>query len=615
MFFEAGRIAAGDTHWARVDGDFRPVGETEFARDATFGYTASDLRAFLAERSGGALRAEDVHSVGLDDIRTGGPDRVAELLAPVRDGAWVVVNATEYADLDVVALGLQAARERGQVFLHRCGPSWMQVLAGLDAAPPLARDRIAAAAKGKRGLVVVGSHVAQTSRQVERAVELADLAVVELDARRLVDPADAAREDYLAEVTRAAAAALAEQDVLLMTSRELVRAEDPADSLRIANRVSDGLSTVVSRIRDRGLGWVVTKGGITSHEIAATGLGIRRARVEGQLFPGTVSMMRPLVAPPEVVGLPWVVFAGDVGDTDTLARVVTTMAGIGRMSALRVGWVGLGAMGAPMAACAARAGFDVVAYDVDGERRAALTREGAAAATSAAEAAKGADVLAVMVATPEQVEDVLFGAAAAADALRPGAVVLVMATVGPDAAADCAARLSERGVDLVDAPVSGGVARAATGDLLVLAAGNAAVLSRVRPLLDALAATVSVVGDDVGCRPEGQAGQPAARGRAHRGGSGGAGVRGRDGPGRAGVLGGGAARRGGVVHARRPRRADARRVLRRRAAARWTSSSRTWVLSRTRHGTRGPPCRSPPRPTSSTCAGTGPGWAGWTTHR
>jgi 3-hydroxyisobutyrate dehydrogenase/putative dehydrogenase len=168
------------------------------------------------------------------------------------------------------------------------------------------------------------------------------------------------------------------------------------------------------------------------------------------------------------------------------------------MSALRVGWVGLGAMGAPMAACAARAGFDVVAYDVDGERRAALTREGAAAATSAAEAAKGADVLAVMVATPEQVEDVLFGAAAAADALRPGAVVLVMATVGPDAAADCAARLSERGVDLVDAPVSGGVARAATGDLLVLAAGNAAVLSRVRPLLDALAATVSVVGDDVG---------------------------------------------------------------------------------------------------------------------
>jgi len=164
----------------------------------------------------------------------------------------------------------------------------------------------------------------------------------------------------------------------------------------------------------------------------------------------------------------------------------------------RVGWIGLGAMGAPMAACVARAGHQIVAFDIDSSRAQALAGDGVEAAATVADAVSGADVLVLMVATPEQVEDVLFGAAAAADALRPGAVVLVMATVGPDAAADCAARLSERGVDLVDAPVSGGVARAATGDLLVLAAGNAAVLSRVRPLLDALAATVSVVGDDVG---------------------------------------------------------------------------------------------------------------------
>ncbi len=138
------------------------------------------------------------------------------------------------------------------------------------------------------------------------------------------------------------------------------------------------------------------------------------------------------------------------------------------MSALRIGWIGLGAMGAPMAACAAGAGFDVVAYDVDAERGAAIALQGA---TSAATAAEDADVLALMVATPEQVEDVLFGAAAAADALRPGAVVLVMAAAGSDAMGTWAARLAGRGVELVDAPVSGGVARAAAGELLVLAAG------------------------------------------------------------------------------------------------------------------------------------------------
>ena len=160
------------------------------------------------------------------------------------------------------------------------------------------------------------------------------------------------------------------------------------------------------------------------------------------------------------------------------------------MSALRIGWIGLGAMGAPMAVCAAGAGFDVVAYDVDAERGAAIALQGA---TSAATAAEDADVLALMVATPEQVEDVLFGAAAAADALRPGAVVLVMAAVGPDAVGTWAARLAGRGVELVDAPVSGGVARAAAGELLVLAAGDAAALQRVRPLLDALADFVSLL--------------------------------------------------------------------------------------------------------------------------
>ncbi len=324
-FLEAGRVTAGDTHWARVDGEFLPVGETEFARDATFGYTASDLRAFVAERSGGVVRPADVHAVGLDDIRSGGPDRVAALLGDVSGGAWVVVNATEYADLEVVALGLQTARERGQVFLHRCGPSWVQVLAGLDPAAPLTADRIAGGGRTGHGLLVVGSHVAQTSRQVERAVQAADLAVVELDARRLAGGTDADREDHLADVTQRASAALAERDVLLMTSRELVRTEDPAASLAIANRVSDGLSTVVARLRGTGLGWVVTKGGITSHEVAVAGLGVRRARVEGQLFPGTVSLMRPQAAPPEVVGMPWVVFAGNVGDADTLAEVVEIM--------------------------------------------------------------------------------------------------------------------------------------------------------------------------------------------------------------------------------------------------------------------------------------------------
>ena len=160
----------------------------------------------------------------------------------------------------------------------------------------------------------------------------------------------------------------------------------------------------------------------------------------------------------------------------------------------RVGWIGLGAMGFPMAGCVARAGFDVSAYDINPARAEALTTDGVKPAASINEAANGADVLVVMVATPDQVESVLFGDDPAADALPPGAVVVVMATVGPAPVRGWAQRLGEKQVDLVDAPVSGGAVRAGAGDLLIMVGGTASAVERVRPLLDAMARTAPHVG-------------------------------------------------------------------------------------------------------------------------
>jgi len=159
-----------------------------------------------------------------------------------------------------------------------------------------------------------------------------------------------------------------------------------------------------------------------------------------------------------------------------------------------VGWIGLGAMGAPMAACIARAGHQVLAYDIDPGRAQALAPDGVKAASTVSRAARGAEVLAVMVATPAQVEAVLYGDDPAAAALPPGSVVLVMATVGPAAVQDWAIRLATQGLHLVDAPVSGGVARAAAGDLLIMVGAPEAAVLKVRPVLDAMARTAPVVG-------------------------------------------------------------------------------------------------------------------------
>jgi uncharacterized protein YgbK (DUF1537 family) len=120
---------------------------------------------------------------------------------------------------------------------------------------------------------------------------------------------------------------LSRADVLLFTSRSLIRGSDAATSLDIARHVSDAVVEVVRGVRAAKPAWVVAKGGITSHDTAVRGLEIRRAEVLGQMLPGLVSVLRPIDAAPEMIGVPYVVFAGNVGGDDTLAHVIDVLRG------------------------------------------------------------------------------------------------------------------------------------------------------------------------------------------------------------------------------------------------------------------------------------------------
>jgi 3-hydroxyisobutyrate dehydrogenase len=160
---------------------------------------------------------------------------------------------------------------------------------------------------------------------------------------------------------------------------------------------------------------------------------------------------------------------------------------------LSVGWIGLGAMGAPMALVTARAGHRVTAFDMSREALEAVAPE-VGSAGSARAAAEGADVVVIMVATGPQLDAVLFGEAGIAEVLSPQSTVLVMSTVGPRAMDEASARLLPVTSHVVDAPVSGGVARAGTGDLLVMVSGAQDDIAAARPLLDAMASNAPVVG-------------------------------------------------------------------------------------------------------------------------
>jgi uncharacterized protein YgbK (DUF1537 family) len=251
---------------------------------------------------------------------------VAEILGAVSDGAFVVINATGYADLEIVVLGLLDAEERGRSFVYRAGPSFPRALAGLEPQGPLTPSQIWPRGNpGGHGLVVVGSHVGLTSRQVAAARRRGGLAEIELHVPTLADTDR--RDTHIADTGRQVAAALASSDVLLFTSRTLLRGSDADASLALARNVSAALIDVVRTAIEVKPSWVVAKGGITSHDVAVRGLGIRRAEVIGQLLPGMVSVFRPIEAAPEAVGIPYVVFAGNVGDENTLADVIDVVGG------------------------------------------------------------------------------------------------------------------------------------------------------------------------------------------------------------------------------------------------------------------------------------------------
>ncbi|RUQ22690.1 four-carbon acid sugar kinase family protein [Kocuria sp. HSID16901] len=321
---EAGRYTKDNVHYAVVNGEHRRVEDTDFARDATFGYSHSNLAEFLEERSAGQVAAENVLSISLDDIRVGGVETVYGILRATTNRQWVVVNATEYSDMEVVSDAVTRLESEGHHFVTRCGPSFVRALAGQQSAQILdPRDITIDQNRGQHGLVVVGSHVGLTTEQLAEVQRRGGLTNIELDVEKLLDPDQ--RENHLAQSVSAIREHLAHQDVAVYTSRTLISTSDPAESLRIARSVSDAVVDVVSRTRSALPAWVVAKGGITSHEVAHRGLDIRLANVRGQFFPGQISLFDPTEAPEEVRTCPYVVFPGNVGHKEALADVIARL--------------------------------------------------------------------------------------------------------------------------------------------------------------------------------------------------------------------------------------------------------------------------------------------------
>ena len=223
-------------------------------------------------------------------------------------------------DLRALALGLEEAERRGKNLLYRVGPPFVRARIGQDIRTELSGEEAYAGHTPSEagGLIVVGSHVGVTTRQLKVLTDQHSAArIVEIDVEKLLgDEADA----YLDQTVDTVVEALHGGDVIVHTSRLLIKTDNPAESLRIARTVSAAVVAVVNRtLKTFPPRFVIAKGGITSSDVAAHGLEIRHAIVRGPMLPGIVSLWDPVDGPAK--GIPYIVFAGNVGDDESLAQV------------------------------------------------------------------------------------------------------------------------------------------------------------------------------------------------------------------------------------------------------------------------------------------------------
>jgi uncharacterized protein YgbK (DUF1537 family) len=320
-FFEGGRYTCDDIHYMYRDGAFIPVGESEFAKDATFGYRSSNLIDYVKEKSNGACTEADCISISLDELRSFDLDGITAKLESCTGFKKIIVNAMNYDDLKTFTICFLRARAHGKSFICRTAASFPKCLAGIDDIDLLGRNDIEDVNSSNGGLVVIGSHVQLSTQQLEHLCDaglplaFCEFDVSEADADGSYKSETARVADYVSVKIEAGTTA-----VVYTTRKDLSVVEaDSERRLAMSVNISDGLTAVVSLLKVRPR-YLIAKGGITSSDIATKRLGIRRAEVLGQAAKGIP--VWKCGSESRFPGMSYLIFPGNVGTPDTLKSIV-----------------------------------------------------------------------------------------------------------------------------------------------------------------------------------------------------------------------------------------------------------------------------------------------------
>ena len=315
-FFEGGRITRDSIHYLIIDGVPTPVHETEFARDSVFGYNDSYLPKYVEEKTKGRIKEDTVTRFLLADIRASSLDSLLQL----DNNQCGVVDGENQQDLNNFAVDVLTAANQGKRFLFRSAASILTALAALPPQPIAPENMAEYVRGGKPGAIIVGSHVKKTTQQVESLLQVEGTVGIEVNVRLLLEHGVNESAKLLTEILENVKLVHnAGKTPVVYTSRQELAFKDVKTRLDFGSTVSALLMNVVQGLPSD-LGFLISKGGITSNDVLSTGLALTSARLLGQILAGCSMVITPSDHP-LFPNLPVVLFPGNVGDADALRTV------------------------------------------------------------------------------------------------------------------------------------------------------------------------------------------------------------------------------------------------------------------------------------------------------
>jgi uncharacterized protein YgbK (DUF1537 family) len=313
-FFEGGRITRDSIHYLLVNGVETPVHKTEFARDSVFGYSHSYLPDYVAEKTHGKIPADRVVQFLLAEVRSSSLNKLIQL----ERNRCCVVDGEQQSDFDKFAADILTAANQGKKFLFRSGASILTSLANLGPQPIPATEMFKYVRDGKPGAIVIGSHVQKTTEQLAQLLKAKGIVGVEIDVSRLIsDEASVITELLATTISKINDIHTDGNTAAIYTSRQELSFNSTKIRLEFGEAVSALLMDIV-RSLPADIGFLISKGGITSNDTLSRGLAMSTARSLGQIVPGCSVIVTPPTHP-QFPNLPVVLFPGNVGDADALA--------------------------------------------------------------------------------------------------------------------------------------------------------------------------------------------------------------------------------------------------------------------------------------------------------